>query len=109
MTTHTLPQHSTVTRVTLPEHHPEPLENEAGRPALDLLDNVKVDIDVRLGRASMTVKDMLALQAGAVIELDRSVGESVEVLLNGKLIAQGEIVAVDGRFGVRILNIAPPQ
>ncbi|WP_322026130.1 flagellar motor switch protein FliN [Burkholderia sp. BCC1977] len=93
--------------MTLPEHQPAPLDTDANRPALGLLDDVKVDIDVRLGRATLTVKDMLALQTGAVIELERAVGAPVDVLLNGKPIAHGEIVAVDGNFGVRILGIAP--
>lgn len=105
MTTHTLPKRSTVTRVTLPEHHAESPENDTIRPSLELLDEVSVDVEIRLGRATMTVKDMLSLQPGSVVELERSVGEPVDVLLNGKPIAQGEIVAIDGRFGVRVLGI----
>lgn len=106
MTTHSLQKHAQVTRVDLPEHHNEPVEETDARPMLDLLDDVKVSVEIRLGRSTLTIKALMALQAGAVVELDRSIGEPVDVLLNGKPIARGEIVAIDGQFGVRVLDVA---
>lgn len=109
MTTHTLQERSLASRVSLPELQAEPPEENTARPMFELLDDVKVSVDVRLGRATMTIKEMMALHAGGVIGLEQSIGEPVDVLLNGKCIAQGEIVAVDGRFGVRIAQISAAQ
>lgn len=94
-----------VMRVDLPEQQPG--HHDAGQvpPRLELLDNVNVTVDIRLGRAELTVKELMALQGGSVIELDRHLGETIEVLLNGKTIAYAEIVAVGEQFGVRITDI----
>ena len=105
MTTHSIQQRSHVTRVDLPEHHDEPAEEAGDRPVLELLEDVEVSVDIRLGRSTMTIKSLMALQAGGIVALDRAIGEPVDVLLNGKPIARGEIVAIDGHFGVRVLDV----
>ncbi|WP_246797487.1 FliM/FliN family flagellar motor switch protein [Burkholderia perseverans] len=108
MTTHTFPKQAVAAHVDFPEQqagaHAEPAE-PAARPMLDLLDGVKVNVDVVLGRSVLDVKDMMALQSGSVLELKQAIGDPVEVVLNGRTIATGEIVAVDGHFGVRIVEI----
>lgn len=109
MTTQNLSERSIASRVSLPELHATSPEDNTARPMLDLLDDINVSVDIRLGRSTMTVKEMMALHAGAVIGLEQSVGDLVDVLLNDKTIAQGEIVAIDGRFGVRITSITPAQ
>lgn len=109
MTTQTLSERALASRVSFAELDPTPPDENAARPMLELLDDINVSVDVRLGRSTMTVKEMMALHAGAVIGLEQSIGDLVDVLLNGKTIAQGEIVAIDGRFGVRITNTAPAQ
>ena len=71
-----------------------------------LMLDIPVQLSVQLGQTEMLFKDLLELCPGAVIELDESVDEPVDLLINGKLIATGEVVTVDGRLGVRVLNIA---
>lgn len=67
--------------------------------------DVEMDVTVELGRTSMRVKDVLSLTEGSVIELDKVVGEPVEIFANDRLIAYGEVVVIDEDFGVRINEI----
>lgn len=77
-----------------------------GRHAdLDLLADVDMDVTVELGRTRMKVRELLALQPGSVIELDRIAGAPVDVLVNGRLVARGEVVVVEDELGVRISEI----
>ncbi|MGM0608401.1 MAG: flagellar motor switch protein FliN [Candidatus Muiribacteriota bacterium] len=76
---------------------------------IDLLLDVPLQITVELGRTKMLVKDILELGTGSVIELERLAGESIDVLVNGKLIAKGEVVVIDENFGIRITTIVSPQ
>jgi flagellar motor switch protein FliN/FliY len=80
----------------------------AGQPSahsLEFLHDVEMEVTVELGRARRTVRDMLEVQVGSVIELDRAAGSPVDVLVNGRLIARGEVVVVDDEFAVRITEI----
>lgn len=72
---------------------------------LDLLRDVAMEITVELGRTRMTVRELLSLTPGAVIELDRAAGSPADLLVNGTLIARGEVVVVDEDFGIRITEI----
>ncbi len=72
---------------------------------IDFLINVPMQVSVELGRISMPLKDILQLGTGSVIELDRLAGEPVDVLVNGKLIAKGNVVVIEEKFGLRITNI----
>ncbi len=72
---------------------------------LDLLMNVSLGVTVELGRCTMRVGDVLKLGKGSVVELDRAAGEPVDVLINRRLVARGEVVAVDDRFGVRLTEL----
>jgi flagellar motor switch protein FliN/FliY len=72
---------------------------------LDLLMNVSLGVSAELGRCSMRVSDVLKLGKGSIVELDRLAGGPVDVLVNNRLVARGEIVAVDDRFGVRITEV----
>lgn len=72
---------------------------------IDLILDVPLEVSVVLGRSKMNIKDILELSNGSLIELDRLAEEPVEVLVNGKKIAYGEVVVVDENFGVRITNI----
>ncbi len=71
-----------------------------------LMLDIPVQLSVQLGQTEMLFKDALELCPGAVIELDESVDEPVDLLINGKLIETGVVVTVDGRLGVRVLDIA---
>lgn len=77
----------------------------AAARSLDLLHGVEMTVTVELGRTKMLLRDLLALQVGSVIELDRPTGSPVDVLINDTLLARGEVVVVDDEFGVRILDI----
>lgn len=92
------------------EHSPEieqSAEKSNGRPGgnIDLLMDVSLKITVELGRTFMTLRQVLELQQGSVIELDRLAGEVVDVCINERLFAQGEVVVVDDKFGVRITKL----
>jgi flagellar motor switch protein FliN/FliY len=75
---------------------------------LDLLRDVAMEVTVELGRTRMTVRELLSLTPGAVVELDRAAGSPADLLVNGTLIARGEIVVVDEDFGIRITEIVAP-
>ncbi|OLF06904.1 flagellar motor switch protein FliN [Actinophytocola xanthii] len=82
------------------------------RPAvsgLDLLHGVEMEVTVELGRTRMTVRDLLSLRPGSVVELDRVAGSPADVLVNGRLIARGEVVVVDENFGIRITEIVTAE
>jgi flagellar motor switch protein FliN len=76
---------------------------------LGILLDVPLHVTVELGRAEMPVREILALGPGSVIELDRSAGEVLDVLANGTLIAQGEVVVVDEQFGIRLTQVYSPN
>jgi flagellar motor switch protein FliN/FliY len=76
-----------------------------GLPGMDLLRGVEMDVTAELGRTRMTLNDLLGLTDGAVIELDRSAGAPADLLVNGRLIARGEVVVIDENFGLRITEI----
>lgn len=75
------------------------------RAGMDLIMDVNLQVTVELGRTVLKVRDVLALGPGAVVELNRHAGEPVDVVVNNKLIARGEVVVVDENFGVRITEI----
>lgn len=72
---------------------------------IDLIMDVPLEVTVELGRTKMQIKEILDLGAGSIVELDKLAGEPVDVLVNGKLIAKGEVVVIDESFGIRITNI----
>ena len=76
---------------------------------LDMLLDVPLDVSVELGRCRMTIQDLLALGPGAIIELDKVAGEPLDILINDRLVARGEAVVVNDKFGVRITDIVSPQ
>ena len=72
---------------------------------LDLLMNVPLAVTAELGKSKMMVRDILKLGVGSVVELDRLAGGPVDLLVNNKLIARGEVVAIDDNFGVRVTEL----
>lgn len=77
-----------------------------GAPSsIDLLRDVSLVVRAELGRTNMLVKEILKLGVNSVISLDKEAGEPVDVLVNNKMIARGEVVEIDGNFGVRITEI----
>jgi flagellar motor switch protein FliN/FliY len=76
---------------------------------IEMLHGVDMEVTVELGRTRMTVRDLLALSPGAVLELDRAAGSPADLLVNGRLIARGEVVVVDEDFGLRVTEILDPE
>lgn len=72
---------------------------------LDLLADVQLEVAVELGRVKLRVRDLLRLVEGSVLELDRAAGAPVDVLVNGSLVARGEVVVVDDELGVRVTEL----
>jgi flagellar motor switch protein FliN/FliY len=72
---------------------------------LRLLADVQVELAVEIGRVKLPLRDLLSLEPGSVLELDRSADAPVDVLVNGCLVARGEVVVIDGEFGVRITAV----
>ncbi|KAF0804081.1 flagellar motor switch FliN [Alcanivorax xiamenensis] len=91
----------------------KPLEAEAGSGSgprdLEMIMDIPVKLTVELGRTRITIKQLLELAQGSVIELDGLAGEPMDILINGYLIAQGEVVVVDDRYGIRITEIVTPS
>lgn len=80
----------------------------ASQSGLDLILDVPLKVTVELGRTRMQIRDVLELGKGSVVELDKLAGEPVDLLVNGKLIARGEVVVIDENFGVRVTDIVSP-
>ena len=91
------------------------LQTEASAPlparsrTMDLLLDVDLPVSISFGKAELPMKDVLKLTTGSIVELNRGINEPVEVLVNHCLIARGEVVVVDGNYGVRIQEIASRQ
>lgn len=75
---------------------------------IDFLLDVPLDVTVELGRSRMLIKDLLQLGQGSVVELEKLAGEPMEILVNNRLIARGEVVVVNEKFGVRLTDIVSP-
>jgi flagellar motor switch protein FliN/FliY len=80
----------------------------AGTRDIDFLLDIPLVVTVEIGRTRMLIKDLLQLGQGSVVEFDKLVGEPMEVLVNEKLIARGEVVVVNEKFGVRLTDISSP-
>jgi len=77
-----------------------------GKANLDMVRDIQVTLTVELGRCDLVIQDILELAPGKVIELDKPVGEPLDILVNGRLLARGEVVTVDDHFGIRVTAIA---
>ena len=78
------------------------------RGGLDMLHDVEMEVSAELGRTRMSVRELLSLSPGAIVELDRAAGSPADLLVNGRLIAKGEVVVIDENFGIRITEIVSP-
>jgi len=82
---------------------------EPQRTDLDMILDIPVQLEVQLGRTKIAIKNLLQLAQGSVVELDGMAGEPMEVLVNGCLIAQGEVVVVNDKFGIRLTDVVTPS
>ncbi len=76
---------------------------------MDFILDIPLELSVELGRTTMLLNDLLQLGQGSVVELNKLAGEPLEVLVNGRLVARGEVVVVNEKFGVRITDIISPM
>lgn len=76
---------------------------------LDLILEIPITLSMEIGRTRMRISDLLKLSSGSIVELQRMVDEPLDVLVNGKLIAQGEAVVIDGKFGIRLTDVMSKQ
>lgn len=77
--------------------------------SLKTLENIKVRVTVEVGRTELTIRELLRLNEGSVIELDRLAGDPLDILVNGTIIATGEVVVAGERFGIRFGDIVDPE
>ena len=80
----------------------------AGQIHPDVLENIPVTLSIEVGRAAIKIRDLLRLTQGSVVELDRMAGEPLDLLINNTVVAQGEVVLVNDRYGIRLTRVVPP-
>jgi flagellar motor switch protein FliN len=101
------PEHETETAPVFPEI-PKGSSNGETRD-ISLLEGVNVKVQVLLGRARLSVEEILKLGDGSVVELDRLAGEPLDILVNDRLVAQGEVLVLNDNFCIRVTDIIPPD
>ena len=84
-------------------------KNTAAVSNLRLLENIEVKLTVEVGNTEIKIKDLLRLNEGSVVELDRLAGDALDILANGTKIAKGEVVMVGEKFGIRFTEVASPE
>ena len=84
-------------------------KNTAAVSNLGLLENIEVKLTVEVGNTEIKIKDLLRLNEGSVVELDRLAGDALDILANGTKIAKGEVVMVGEKFGIRFTEVATPE
>ncbi len=73
--------------------------------SLESLGDIELDVSLELGRAEVTIEELLQLREGSVLSLDKEAGEPIDILANGRLVARGEVIVVEGKFGVRVCEV----
>jgi len=79
-----------------------------GKNDIDLILDIPLELSVELGRTKMLVNNLLQLGQGSIIDLNKPAGETLDICVNGKLVARGEVVVVDEKYGIRVTDIASP-
>jgi len=86
-----------------------PVLKKSSNPNIDMLLDIPLDVTIELGRSEMSIRKVLELGPGAIVELDRKASEPVDLLVNDKVVARGEVVVVDEFFGIRIVSLLTPE
>lgn len=86
----------------------EPIPEQKKQYDMDLILDIPLDVSVELGKVKIPVNELLQLGQGSIVELTKSVGEPLDIYVNNKLIAKGEVVIVDEKFGIRVADIINP-
>lgn len=87
----------------------KPLDPGLDEINLDLILDVPVTVSIEMGRTEINIRHLLNLKQGSVVELDRFAGEPIDVLVNGTLVAHGEVVVVNEKFGIRLTDVISPS
>jgi flagellar motor switch protein FliN/FliY len=103
------PGGATVAPATFTEFGPSSPGGGGAEHDLNMILDIPVQLSVELGRTRIPIKNILQLAQGSVVELDAMAGEPMDVLVNGYLIAQGEVVVVNEKFGIRLTDIVTPS
>jgi flagellar motor switch protein FliN/FliY len=106
------PSAPAVPRAPMEEFHAAPKINlpvNMDGPNLDVILDIPVSISMEVGSTDITIRNLLQLNQGSVVELDRLAGEPLDVLVNGTLIAHGEVVVVNEKFGIRLTDVISPS
>ena len=90
------------------DNNPQTTGSGAQNRRIELLLDVPLELSVELGRTRMSIQELLSLGPGSVIELDKVAGEPLDILVNNRLVARGEAVVVNDKFGIRITDIVSP-
>ena len=93
-----------MTELSTPENS---TSGEKGQIHPDVLQNIPVTLSIEVGRAVIKIRDLLRLTQGSVVELDRIAGEPLDLLVNNTVVAQGEVVLVNDRYGIRLTRVVP--
>ncbi|MGY6277678.1 flagellar motor switch protein FliN [Methylomonas sp. MgM2] len=91
------------------DDHPQKPQGNADEVKLDVILDVPVTMSLEIGRTKINIRNLLQLNQGSVVELDRFAGEPMDVLVNGTLVAHGEVVVVNDKFGIRLTDIISPS
>ncbi len=98
----------TVRPVKFQEFQPsEP--NRAIKKNLDILQDIQMHVSVELGKSKLSIKDVMEMEKGSIVELDKIAGEQVEIYVNKKLVARGEVIVIEDKFGVRVVSTNLPK
>lgn len=87
----------------------QPAMSQAEKSNFELIEDVPLELSVEVGKAHKLVKEVIDFTVGSIIELDKQAGDPVDIIVNGQLIAHGEVVVIDESFGVRITEILSPK
>ena len=107
-----IPENEETLATAFGDHETASSDNHAGHDAdmsLDVILDVPVTLSLEVGRTRMPIRNLLQLNQGSVVELERGAGEPLDVFVNGTLIAHGEVVVVNDRFGVRLTDVVSPS
>ena len=86
----------------------ESLSGDSGEVKLDVILDIPVTVAMEIGRTQLSIRNLLQLNQGSIVELDRLAGEPMDVLVNGTLVAHGEVVVVNEKFGIRLTDVISP-
>jgi flagellar motor switch protein FliN/FliY len=89
------------------QDQPQFESGDKGQIHTDVLQNIPVTLSIEVGRAQIKIRDLMRLTQGSVVELDRIAGEPLDLLVNNTVVAQGEVVLVNDRYGIRLTRVVP--